>query len=290
MADTTSRPLSSMPLLLSVRAVAIGLLIGLAGANVWPILLRLLGMPAAGVAETAFLALYFWWASGGGGPASIASTRSSAFGRISLTKTEWLLGIGAAASFAIFVHASIVVLFRLIPFPVVQFRAGYNFGEMSLPLKWVAICISAASAGICEETGFRGYMQRPIEKRHGAVSAILVSSILFTLLHLNKGWAMLGMVPIVLVAGVLLGMMAWATQSLIPGMIAHTFMDVGLFAYWWTGTAGTFHATTISETGFDVGFVLALSVAGLALAATLAAILKFRRLSPQSVGIESKLE
>jgi hypothetical protein len=41
--------------------------------------------------------------------------------------------------------------------------------------------VSAASAGICEETGFRGYMQQQIEQRHGAPTAILVSSFCFML-------------------------------------------------------------------------------------------------------------
>jgi membrane protease YdiL (CAAX protease family) len=49
--------------------------------------------------------------------------------------------------------------------------------------RWLAVVVSAASAGICEETGFRGYMQRPIEQRHGAPVAILISSFFFMALH-----------------------------------------------------------------------------------------------------------
>src|ERR1700761_3158154 len=41
--------------------------------------------------------------------------------------------------------------------------------------------------------------------------------------------------PIVFGAGVLLGLLAWSSGSLIPGMIGHIMMDIGLFAYWWTG-------------------------------------------------------
>ena len=37
-----------------------------------------------------------------------------------------------------------------------------------MPLSWLAVVVSAASAEICEETGFRGYMQRPIELKRGA--------------------------------------------------------------------------------------------------------------------------
>jgi Type II CAAX prenyl endopeptidase Rce1-like len=137
--------------------------------------------------------------------------------------------------------------------------------------------MSAASAGICEETGFRGYMQRPIEQRHGAPIAILVSSLFFMLLHLSKTWATLGMVPIVFLAGVLLGLLAWSAGSLIPCMIGHIMMDIGLFAYWWTGIAGDFTAGPISETGVDVSFLIACVVFIASLLIVLGATSKLRR-------------
>ena len=42
--------------------------------------------------------------------------------------------------------------------------------------------------------------------------------------------------------GACLGTLAWSARSLIPGLIGHFVMDVGLFAYRWTGIAGTFSA------------------------------------------------
>lgn len=252
---------------LTLRAVGVGLVVGLAAANVWPVLLIGLGMPRAALAEAVFLAAYVWWASGGRIP-GWREARRQAFRTRALTGTEWLWGIVTALSFALTVHASLVVLFRLVPFPAEAFHRDYAFGPMSLPLRWLAILIAAASAGICEETGFRGYMQQPIERRHGAPLAILISSVLFTVVHLTKSWAIPGMVPIVVGAGILLGLIAWASNSLIPGIIGHTTMDIGLFAYWWTGTAGTFSAKTIAVTGIDFPFVVACAVFALALSVT----------------------
>jgi membrane protease YdiL (CAAX protease family) len=83
--------------------------------------------------------------------------------------------------------------------------------------------VSAISAGICEETGLRGYMQRPLEQQYGAPVAILVSSFFFMALHLNQAWAIPAMVPIVFSGGVLLGLLAWSSRSLIPGMIGNFF-------------------------------------------------------------------
>ncbi len=259
-------------------------MIALIPANVWPLLLVNLGAPLAAIAEIIFLALYVWWASGGGSPRTTQAARATAFRRGSLSATQWWWGAIAAIFFAATVHAAIVVLFRLVPFPTAAFRQGYDFSFIpTLSLRWVAVVVSAASAGICEETGFRGYMQRPIEQRHGATLAILVSSFLFMVLHLPKGWATLGMVPIIFGAGVLLGLLAWAAGSLIPCIIGHTLMDIGLFAYWWTGIAGNFTARPISDTGVDQPFLIACGVFALSLAAVLLAIAKLRRALPRAV-------
>ena len=254
--DRALNPWTKLPI--SLRAIISGLLIALAAANVWPLLLLNLGVPLAAFAEAIFLALYLWWAGGGGPPRTTQAARATAFRRGRLSPTQWSWGLIAALFFAATIHASIVLLFRFVPFPMAAFRHGYDFSFIAaLPLRWLAVVVSAISAGICEETGFRGYMQRPIEQRYGAPVAILISSLFFMALHLTKGWATPGMVPIVFGAGVLLGLLAWSSGSLIPGMIGHAVMDIGLFAYWWTGIAGDFTARPITETGVDQPFLIA---------------------------------
>ena len=267
----------------ALRAIISGLLMALIPANVWPLLLLNLGVPLAAVVEVAFLALYVWWASGGGPPRTTQAARATAFRRGIPTPTQWSWGLIAALFFAVSIHASIVLLFRIVPYPMATFRQGYDFSFIpSLPLKWIAVVVSATSAGICEETGFRGYMQRPLELRHGAPVAVLISSLFFTAVHLTKGWAMAGMVPIVFGAGVLLGLLAWSSGSLIFGMIGHVVMDIGLFAYWWTGVAGNFTAKPISETGVDQPFLIACAVLATSLLIVLLSILKLRRKTPST--------
>jgi membrane protease YdiL (CAAX protease family) len=242
----------------SLRAIITGLAVALAAANVWPLLLLSLGVPLAATAEAVFPAVYLWWVSGGGPPLAMQAARGTAFRRGALSPAQWRWGLIAALSFAVTIHAAMVVLFRFVAFPIEAFRQGYDLSFIpSLPWRWLAVVVSAASAGICEETGFRGYMQQPIEQRHGAPTALLVSSFLFMLLHLTKAWAVVGMVPIVFGAGVLLGLLAWSAGSLIPSMIGHVVMDIGLFAYWWTGIAGDFTARPITETGVDQPFLMA---------------------------------
>jgi membrane protease YdiL (CAAX protease family) len=265
-----------------IRAVVVGIVVGMVAANVWPILLLKLGMPRAAGLEVLFLGAYIWWARGGGPPQRWHAVRADSFRLGKLTGAQWLWGMIAAVFFAATIHAALVVLFRLVPFPSAAFHRGYDFSFIpTLSLRWFAVVVSAASAGICEEIGFRGYMQRPIEHRHGAIIAILVSSILFTAIHLSKDWALIGMVPIILGAGVLLGLLAYFSRTLIFCIIGHTIMDVGLFAYWWTQIAGTFSQRPISQTGFDGDFTLECAVLVAVLIVTVLALEKLREIAPR---------
>jgi membrane protease YdiL (CAAX protease family) len=264
-----------------IRAVLSGILIGMIAANVWPLLLLKLGMPAAAGAELAFLALYVWWVAGGGPPARFTALRADYFRVRPLSGAQWCWGVIAAVSFAATIHAAIVLLFRLVPFPAAAFHQGYDFAFIgSRSMQWLACVVSALSAGICEETGFRGYMQRPIENRHGAVVAVIISSIFFTLIHLTKDWALIGMVPIVFGAGLLLGTLARASGTLIFCMLGHWIMDIGLFAYWWTQIGGTFSQRPISEVGMESSFFIECAIFALAVTLVLIATARLRKLAP----------
>jgi hypothetical protein len=74
-------------------------------------------------------------------------------------------------------------------------------------------------------------------------------------LHLNQAWA-----PFVLfhlfVIGVMWGILAYTSGSLIPGIISHTVTDIFSFSYWWTDVAGTFDKRPIAETGIDSHFTV----------------------------------
>lgn len=274
--------------LIVVRAVIVGLLVGMIAANIWPLLLVSLGMPIAAGAEVVFLAFYVWWASGGGPPNSLRAWRAENFRVRPLSAAQWIWGVVAAVSFAATVHAALVLLFRIVPFPAAAFHQGYDFSFIpSHRMQWLACIVSALSAGICEETGFRGYMQRPIEKSSGPIVAITVSSLLFTLIHLTKAWALVGMVPIVLGAGVLLGALARASGTLIFGILGHWIMDIGLFAYWWTQIAGTFSQRPVAESGLDKSAYAEVLVFAVVLAVLLIAMRRLRVLGSIAVSRRS---
>jgi membrane protease YdiL (CAAX protease family) len=262
-----------------LRAIFFGTALAIVAANVWPPLLFKLGMPLAACAEIFFLTGFVFWASGGGPPRRLRALRRDRFRVRALTGKDWLWGIAAAVAFAAAVHAAIVVLFRIVPYPAALFHRGYDFSFIpARSMRWTACIVSALSAAVCEETGFRGTMQQPIELRHSPTIAVLISSAMFTLVHLNKDWALVGMVPIVFGAGLLLGALAQVSGTLIFGIIGHTIMDIGLFGYWWTQIAGTFAQRPISESGMDQAFGIECAALGLLLTATLISIAQLRKL------------
>jgi hypothetical protein len=94
-----------------------------------------------------------------------------------------------------------------------------------------------------------------VEKRHGPTISLVVVSTVFVVSHLNQAWAL----PVLLhlfAMSVMLGVLAYASGSLIPGIIGHTVMDIPNFAYWWTDVAGTFDRRPMAETGIDSHFLV----------------------------------
>ncbi|MGH9890978.1 MAG: lysostaphin resistance A-like protein, partial [bacterium] len=80
---------------------------------------------------------------------------------------------------------------------------------------------------------FRGYMQRPIESRHGPVVAILVTGIAFGLGHFTHSEVTLVLLPYFLAVAAVYGALAHLTDSTLPSMFLHAggnvFSAVGLF-------------------------------------------------------------
>jgi membrane protease YdiL (CAAX protease family) len=198
---------------------------------------------------------YLKFFSGIWGLKKSSAERKFNFRSINLSPIAWKWGIIAAILFIIIVQASFVITFRLIEFPSKKFTADYKILD-SMPL-WIAfavIIMGSIVAGICEETGFRGYMQTPLEKKYGPTIAITITSIVFMLIHLNHNWAS-SIFPHIFFASALLGIIAYKTGSLIPGIIGHSILDIFDYSLWWSNITGGFHKQTIFITGIDFHFI-----------------------------------
>jgi len=94
--------------------------------------------------------------------------------------------------------------------------------------------MSAAVAGVTEEVAFRGYLQGPIERRHGPVTAILITGVLFGFMHFTHPEVTLVLMPFYLAVAAVYGMLAYLTNSILPSMVLHgggnVFAAFALFA------------------------------------------------------------
>jgi membrane protease YdiL (CAAX protease family) len=241
---------------LALRAVLAGFFVSSVGVFTWGGLLG--GFKSAAVILPMLFILWAFWKyySGAWGPKRSAESRRFSFRSTSLHSSTWKWGLTAAIFFVVVVQSSFVVTFRLIDFPAAKFTADYKMLD-SFPLwaAWAILVMSSIVAAICEEAGFRGYMQAPLEKKYGVVKAIVITSILFTAIHLSHTWA-LPIVPHIFFASVLLGVIAWKSGSLIPGIIGHAILDIFDYSVWWTDITGGFTHNTIFKTGVDMHFIV----------------------------------
>jgi membrane protease YdiL (CAAX protease family) len=244
---------SRIPLV--IRAIIIGVLVAEVGIVAWGALLLLAPPPIAIVTTLAFLILYWLFFSGQFLWRNTMEGRRDNFRETSLATPTWKWGLVAAGLFVVAIEASIFTLFRLIPYPAKQFAPPTMLESVPTAALWVALIVASLVAGVCEETGFRGYIQRPLESRYGPTLAIAITTVAFAAFHLNQPWAITLMVPILL-ASVMLGLLAFAARSLIPGIIGHTVMDVFNFSFWWWSLIGHYDQSTIFESGIDVDFML----------------------------------
>lgn len=248
-----------------LRAVIFGFLVSSAGIAVWSLFLLKIAAPWSAIPMVLALWLYVKWFSGSWAPKSNRAIRRNRFRVSHLSATDRIGSLAAALLFVVIVQASFVITFRIFEFPADRFTADYKLLDtMPRAVAWIVIIMSSIVAGICEETGFRGYMQVPLEKKFGPVVGIIITSMVFMLIHLTHSWAA-PIIPHIFFASVLLGILAYRSGSLIPGIIGHSILDIFDYGIWWTNITGGFNKKTIFYTGIDIHFIVFCLVFGLAL-------------------------
>lgn len=148
------------------------------------------------------------------------------------------------------------ILARLVRLPAQRDLDPAQF-SLATVLLWVVM--SAIVAGVVEETAFRGYLQRPIERRHGPVVAILVTGVLFGLGHFSHPEVGVKLLPYYVAVAAVYGSLAYFTDSTLPSMTLHAGGNMlsafDLFSRgrseWQLSTA---EPKLIWETGIDAAF------------------------------------
>jgi membrane protease YdiL (CAAX protease family) len=199
------------------------------------------------------LVLYWIFFNGSRWSQSTSVARKERFRQSVLLLSIWATSLLTAVLFVVAVQSGFMITFRILEFPDDLFTQ-FDLDVLPLWLAWLYIVMAALVAGVCEEVGFRGYMQVPLEKHYGPKTGITIVSVVFLLSHLNQAW----LPPIlihVFAISIILGILAYTTDSLIPGIIGHTLLDVIAFSYIYSDILGSYEYQTIYVTGIDFHFI-----------------------------------
>ena len=129
---------------------------------------------------------------------------------IGIAAAFWVISVGILALFARLLHIDSSSR-------TVQFMLPHGALEMTL---WVAVSVSA---GICEETIFRGYLQRQfIAFTRSTPVGIVLTAVAFGAGHAYQGWRLTILIGIY---GLMFGVLAYWRGNIRPGMIAHAWQD-----------------------------------------------------------------
>lgn len=219
------------------RIVAAGTLMGLAivavGTPSWVVMIRLNmrhqpDLPWAALATGCLLTVMLVWLSGRGWP-----RRTSAFRRfhLRLWRPEPAAWSGDNRAAIVGLVAALVGLNVVW---VLMGAAGATVDPRAFPpttaTRFSVLLMGPLVAGVVEEAAFRGYMQSHL-KRIGPTFAIVVTSVVFTLLHGSHGLAyLLSVAPGFFVASLVYGYLALKSGSILPGMALHFAGDLS-YAY-----------------------------------------------------------
>ncbi len=205
---------------------------------------------AALPAQLAILAV--WWLA-----SSFGDPRARAFRAIGKASLRWPV-------YLCFAWASLGVLWLggLLGQAAVSLLGDWESGmftglyeSMTWPSGIVFVLFIALVPAFVEELFFRGYMQRRLLARWSPKVAIPVVALVFAAFHGTPIWA-ISVLPL----GLWLGILAWQTGSLWPGIVCHAFVN-GSVNVWRVGTALGVLPEEVSPLTTYTGLGIALALA-----------------------------
>ena len=228
----------------------------------------------------ALMALFLWlgwkYASGKWRPRSTAAGRRRYLraNRVSGRVFGWAVLAGALSLVALVGYW--IVMFQLVKMP------GNRLPDFSrYPLITVALMLTMAAVvgAVVEEAGFRGYFQVALEHDFRAPVAIVISSLFMSPGHgLTQGFVW----PTLLwyfFADMMFGVMAYLTDSILPGIVIH---GVGLLIFFVLVWPADQSRRLVADGGGDAWFWIHI---GQAIVFTALAILAFRRLARVTIRV-----
>lgn len=134
---------------------------------------------------------------------------------------DFFRDVGIALAFWILALIVLALVAHLLRFEGMKQNVRFLAPEGSLQIVlWIAL---STTAGICEETIFRGYLQKQFIAWTGRVPlGVLLSAAVFGAAHIYQGWK-----PTIVIGvyGLLFGILAQRRASMRPGMMTHALHD-----------------------------------------------------------------
>lgn len=225
------------PALIWAGLLAFALTVALGG--IWTVLLaaNLALSPTIpwAVAVMAGLLWLMWWYLGGHwGPRRTVAARRRALRatRVPVPVFIWALVAGLLAIVSL--AGLWFVLFDLAHLPL---RTLPDYSRYPAATVILALVMASLVSALAEEAGFRGYFQGMLERRVGAIGAILIMAVVIAPGHaLTQGFVWPTLL-FYLCVDVVFGAMAYLTQSIIPGAIVHAIGLLIFFTLVWSGDA-----------------------------------------------------
>jgi membrane protease YdiL (CAAX protease family) len=157
-----------------------------------------------------------------------------------------------------------------------------NFSSLPTVTLVSALAMAALSGALTEEAGFRGYFQGTLERYLPAPLAIFAAALLMVPEHASTQGFVWPTILFYLVVDTMLGLMAYFTRSISPGVLVHAAGLAMFFGFIWPHDK---MRGSVWANGADAWFFIH---AGQAVLFGLFAVLAFRRLASMTRGAPDK--
>lgn len=134
-------------------------------------------------------------------------------------------------------------------------------GGEDLPAYLKALLIGALIPAVCEETLYRGYLQRNLEHYISPVAAIVISGVLFGIIHFNP----IGIIPLITI-GLFLALSAYFSKSIALPIMLH-FLNNAIVITAAFQSGGLSPESNPTQPDLPVGIAIVAVISGLTLIA-----------------------
>jgi len=173
--------------------------------------------------------LMWQYLGGKGRPSSTSEARRNYLRANPVSGRVFAWAIVAGAFSVVALAGYWIVMFQLFKMPgnLVPDTSRYP-----LPTLVALLVMGSLAAPFSEEAAFRGYAQVMLERKFRGAAAIVISSVMFALAHLPQCF-LFPKLFVYFLAGVVFGVTAYLTKSILPGIAVHVMADLTFFTLVW---------------------------------------------------------